>query len=121
LNREKFSFLKKPDVPICQTGQSGFRPMHNVIACSAEPSSAKPDVPFSKIGGSRISRISNEGRKMMMTDPDDWRMPLVCYLENPGHIVDRNVRRQALKYVVLDNTLYHRSIDGLLLKCLGSK
>jgi hypothetical protein len=25
-----------------------------------------------------------------------------------------------LKYVILDNTLYRRTIDGLLLKCLGS-
>jgi hypothetical protein len=41
-------------------------------------------------------------------------------LENPGHIVERKVWRQALKYVMLDNTLYHQTIDGLLLKCLGS-
>jgi hypothetical protein len=33
---------------------------------------------------------------------------------------DRKVRRQALKYIMLDNTLYHLTIDGLLLKCLGS-
>jgi hypothetical protein len=26
---------------------------------------------------------------------------------------------QALKYVLLDNALYRRTIDGLLLKCLG--
>jgi hypothetical protein len=39
---------------------------------------------------------------------------------NPGHIADRKVRRQALKYVMLDNTLYRQTIDGLLLKCLGS-
>jgi hypothetical protein len=56
---------------------------------------------------------------MMMVDPDDWRTPQVRYLENLGHIVDRKVRRQALKYIVLDNTLYRLTIDGLLLKCLG--
>jgi hypothetical protein len=28
------------------------------------------------------------------------------YLGNPGHIADRKVRRQALKYVMFDNTLY---------------
>jgi hypothetical protein len=55
-----------------------------------------------------------------MTDPDDWRTPMVRYLENPDHIADRKVHRQTLKYVVLDNTIYHRTIDGLLLKCLGS-
>jgi hypothetical protein len=55
-----------------------------------------------------------------MTDPDDWRTPLVVYLENPGYIANRKVWRQASKYVILDNTLYRRTIDGLLLKCLGS-
>jgi hypothetical protein len=91
-----------------------------VIVCSAEPSSAKPNVSVSKTRGSRISWISDEARKTMTIDPGDWRTPLICYLENPGHIADRKVRRQALKYVVFDNTLYHRTIDGLLLKCLGS-
>jgi hypothetical protein len=57
---------------------------------------------------------------MMMVKPDDWRTPLICYLENPGHITDRKVQQQALKYVTLHNTLYHRTIDGLLLKSLGS-
>jgi hypothetical protein len=36
------------------------------------------------------------------------------------HIADRKVQRQALKYVMLDNTLYRQTIDGLFLKCLGS-
>jgi hypothetical protein len=56
----------------------------------------------------------------MTADADDWRTPLVHYLENPCHIADRKVRWQALKYVMLDNTLYRRTIDGLLLKCLAS-
>jgi hypothetical protein len=50
---------------------------------------------------------------------DDWRTPLVCYLDNPGHITDRKVWWQALKYVMIVNALYRRTIDGLLLKCLG--
>jgi hypothetical protein len=86
---------------------------------SAEPSSAKPDVSVSKTRGSRISRISDEASKTMMADPNDWRTPLVHYLENPGHIADRKVWRQALTYVVLDNTLYCQTINCLLLKCLG--
>jgi hypothetical protein len=80
--------------------------MHSATVCSTEPSLAKLDVPISEIGGSRISRISDEASKITMTDPDDWRTPLVCYLENPSHISNKKVRWQALKYVVLDNTLY---------------
>jgi hypothetical protein len=119
-NRGNFSFLAKPNVPVCQTGQSDFRPMHSAIVCSTEPSSSKSNVPVSEIRGSKISRISDEASKMMTVDPDDWRTSLIHYLENPDHIADRKVRWQALKYVVLDNTLYHRTIDGLLLKYLAS-
>jgi hypothetical protein len=119
-NRRKFSFLEKLDVPICQTGQSSFRPMHSAIVCSTKPSSTKSNVPVSETRGSKISRISDEASKMTTVDPDDWRTSLIRYLENPDHIADRKVRWQALKYVVLDNTLYRRTIDDLLLKYLAS-
>jgi hypothetical protein len=56
---------------------------------------------------SRIFRSLDESSEIMMAETDDWRTPLVRYLENLGHIADRKVQRQALKYVVLDNTLYH--------------
>jgi hypothetical protein len=67
--------------------------MYSVTTCSAEPSSAKPDGPVSETEGSRISRISNEANETTTVDSDDWRTPLVRYLENPGHIADRKVRR----------------------------
>jgi hypothetical protein len=94
--------------------------VHSARICSTEPNSAEPDNPVSETGGSRISRTTGETSKTTTTGPDDWRTPLVYYLENPGHIADRKVRRQALKYVMLDNILYRRTIDGLLLKYLGS-
>jgi hypothetical protein len=94
--------------------------MQSATICFAEPCSTKSDGPVSEIGGSKISRIADESSKTITADPDDWRTPLVCYLENPDHIADRKVRWQALKYVMLDKTLYHSTIDGLLLKCLDS-
>jgi hypothetical protein len=42
----------------------------------------------------------------MKVESDDWRAPQVRYLENPGHIADRKVWRQAFKYIVHDNDLY---------------
>jgi hypothetical protein len=66
--------------------------VHNATVYSAEASSAKPDVLVSETGGFGISRIPNEASKMMIADPDDWRTPLVRYLENLGHIVDRKFR-----------------------------
>jgi hypothetical protein len=91
LNQGKFGFLEKSDVPVGQTGCSGFWSMCSATICFAEPSLTKLDGLVSETGGSRISRTSDESRKMMTTDPDDWRTPLVYYLENPDHIADRKV------------------------------
>jgi hypothetical protein len=54
-------------------------------------SPAKPDSPIFETGVSEIIRTSDKSSETMMTDPDDWRAPLVHYLENPGHIADRKV------------------------------
>jgi hypothetical protein len=94
--------------------------MWSATVCSIGPSPAKPGSPVSETRGSRISRVMDESSETAMVNPNDWRAPLVCYLENPGQVAYRKVRWQALKYVMLDNTLYHRTIDGLLLKSLGS-
>jgi hypothetical protein len=103
----------KADSPI-------FWLMCSVRICSTETSMAKLDGPVSETEGLRISVTSNESSEMMMNDHNDWRTPLVCYLENPGHIVDQKVWHQALKYVMHENILYRRTINGVLLKFLGS-
>jgi hypothetical protein len=36
-------------------------------------------------------------------------------------VKDRKIRRQSLKYTLLDNELYRRTIDGMLLKCLSEE
>jgi hypothetical protein len=74
-----------------QIRQSGFQPIHSVTICSTEPSSAEQNSPVSEIEGSGISRTSNETSKITRAGPDDWRTPLVRYLENPDHIADRKV------------------------------
>jgi hypothetical protein len=37
--------------------------------------------------------MTDESGKTMMVDPDDWRTPLVLYLEHTGHIDDRKVEK----------------------------
>jgi hypothetical protein len=51
----------------------------------------------------------------------DWRLPLLECIRDPGKITDKKVKRQVLKYTSLDDDLYRRTIDGVLLKCLGEK
>ena len=50
---------------------------------------------------------------------DDWRKEIVDYLRDPSKKVERRIRFQATKYVLLDDELYYRTVDGILLRCLG--
>ena len=50
----------------------------------------------------------------------DWRVPIVTYLKDPGHGAKRNIRRLAFKYILIDDELYRRTAEDVLLKCLGS-
>jgi len=51
---------------------------------------------------------------------DDWRKEIADYLKDPSKKVERRVRFQATKYVLLEDELYYRTIDGILLKCLSN-
>ena len=50
---------------------------------------------------------------------DDWRKEIIDYLKDPSKKGERCVRFRATKYVLLEEELYYRTIDGVLLKCLG--
>jgi hypothetical protein len=42
-------------------------------------------------------------------------------IRDPGKTIDKKVKQQVLKYTLMDDELYQRIIDGVLLKCLGEK
>jgi hypothetical protein len=55
-------------------------------------------------------------------DENDWRAPIVSYLRNPNGCNDNNLKLKARKYVLmgeLEDVLYKRAIEGLLLKCVS--
>jgi hypothetical protein len=49
-------------------------------------------------------------------DVVDWRRPIIDYLQDPSHKVDRKVRRLAFKFTLVEGELYRRTADDLLLK-----
>jgi hypothetical protein len=51
----------------------------------------------------------------------DWRLPLLECIRDPEKIMDKKVKQQVLKYKSLDDDLYWRTIDDVLVKCLGEK
>ena len=50
----------------------------------------------------------------------DWRVPIVTYLKDSGHSAERNIQRLAFKYILIDDELYRRTAEDVLLKCLDS-
>jgi hypothetical protein len=56
---------------------------------------------------------------LLADNADDWRKEIIDYLKYPSRKVERRVRFQATKYVLLKEELYYRTIDGVLLKCLS--
>ena len=53
------------------------------------------------------------------TSSDDWRVEIADYLRDPSQKVNRKLRYKSAKYVLLDNQLYYKIVDGVLLKCLN--
>ncbi|XP_070667421.1 uncharacterized protein [Malus domestica] len=51
--------------------------------------------------------------------PDDWRAPIMQYLDGPSGKHSRRTRVHATNYVTYQNELYRKGEDGLLLLCLG--
>ena len=51
----------------------------------------------------------------------DWRCEITNYLKDPSQKVSRKLRYKALKFVFLDDQLYYKSVDGVLLKCLSQE
>ena len=62
-----------------------------------------------------------EGVMTLELAADDWRKEIIDYLKDPSKKVDRKVRFQATKYVLLEGELYYRTIDGVLLRCLNKE
>ena len=59
--------------------------------------------------------LSNE------TLDNDWRVEIVDYLRDPSRKVTKKLRYKSTKYVLLDDQLYYKMIDGALLKCLNQE
>jgi hypothetical protein len=69
---------------------------------------------------------SDAARKVLLidsagneADTSDCRTPIINYLRNPSVRTDRNVWRAAFKYVLMSDGLYRRTVNDVLLKCLG--
>ncbi|XP_050876091.1 uncharacterized protein LOC127079763 [Lathyrus oleraceus] len=59
-----------------------------------------------------ILTVDDEGRS-------DWRRPLVDYLRNLVGSTNRKIKYRAFSYVLVNDELFKKIVEGVLLKCLG--
>ena len=50
---------------------------------------------------------------------NDWRKPVVDYLENPSGTVSQKTIYSALSYVIIGNELFKKTDEGVLFKCIN--
>ena len=62
----------------------------------------------------------NTDSAVKKAEDQDWRVPMISYLKDPGRGADRNIRHAAFKYILIDDELYRRTAEDLLFKCLDS-
>ena len=94
----------RPDAPTGLTAQAGLTgPETGLTGQTAE--------------NSESAATSNSKGKAEVAD---WRMPIVTYLKDHGHGAKRSIRHFAFKYTLIEDELYHRTAEDILLKCLDS-
>jgi hypothetical protein len=65
--------------------------------------------------------MEGDSVKVSHTIHSDGRLLLLECIRDPRKTTDKWIKRQALKYTSLDDDLYQRTIDNMLLKCLGEE
>jgi hypothetical protein len=65
----------------------------------------------------RVDELVQDGD----TVQTDWRLSLMECIRDLGKIMDKKIKHQVLKYTSLDDALYRRTIDDMLLKCLSEE
>ena len=77
------------------------------------------DQPIRPVGKTGLTTQVAEDINSAVKD-QDLRVPIISYLNNPSRGAERNIRLMAFKYVLINDELYHRTVEDLLLKCLDS-
>jgi len=78
-----------------------------------------PETNLTAEGGENSNSAENPTQKVG-AEVQDWRVPIIAYLKDPGRGAERNIRRLVFKYILVVDELYRRTADDVLLKCLGT-
>jgi hypothetical protein len=54
-----------------------------------------------------------------LLDEGDWRADIFNYLKDSARGAPKRIRYKAMRYVLIGDDMFYRTLEGLLLKCLG--
>jgi hypothetical protein len=54
-----------------------------------------------------------------LLDQGDWRADIFNYLKDSARRAPKGIRYKAMNYVLIGDNMFYRTLEGLLLKCLG--
>jgi len=57
--------------------------------------------------------------QVQFLEADDWRADIFNYLKDSARGAPKRIRYKAMRYVLIGDDMFYRTLEGLLLKCLG--
>ena len=66
------------------------------------------DAPVRPVDATDLTDQSTENTDSAVerAEDQDWRVPIISYLKDPGRGAERNIQRAAFKYILIDDELY---------------
>ena len=105
--------LDAPVRPVSETGltaQTGLIGPETGLTAQTGLTSPETGLTGDAAAGSDSAKKDDS---IVSAEAQDWRVPLISYLRDPGRGAERNIRRLAFKYVLIDDELYRRTAKDL--------
>jgi ribonuclease HI len=64
-------------------------------------------------------KTDGSNHQVYLLDQRDWRADIFNYLKDSARGAPNRIRYKAMRYVLIGDDIFYRTLEGLLLKCLG--
>jgi hypothetical protein len=64
-------------------------------------------------------KTDGSNHQVNLLDQGDWTADIFNYLKDSARGAPKRIRYKAMRYVLIGDDMFYRTLEGLLLKCLG--
>jgi hypothetical protein len=64
-------------------------------------------------------KTDGSNHQVYLLDQGDWRADIFNFLKDSARGAPKRIRYKAMRYVLIGDDMFYRTMEGLLLKCLG--